>query len=126
MVASDQPRQLIGTWTLKTTYFWSQTFPAGRAVAIEHDYTHSVASSAVFVEPTGTMIADLKQYCVDSDFVAGVRKATKPGQTVPSLGPEYISYVLVTGANWAGPIGDFKMVIDKGSPGALVSFCGSG
>lgn len=125
MVASDEPRELIGLWTLKTTFFWNQTFPAGRAVVIEHDYTPSVAGSAVFVEPPATMVADLKQYCVDSEFVAGVSKmAPSPNAPLPS--PEYISYVLVTGANWAAPIGDFQMTIDKGSPANLVSFCGTG
>lgn len=39
---------------------------------------------------------------------------------------ERIDYVLVTGANWKSPIGDFHMVIDKGAPANLVSFCGTG
>jgi hypothetical protein len=34
--------------------------------------------------------------------------------------------VLVTEANWKAPIGDFHMVIDKGAPANLVSFCGTG
>ena len=37
-----------------------------------------------------------------------------------------IAYVLTTGANWAGPIGDFHLVVDKGAPDSLVSFCGDG
>ena len=37
-----------------------------------------------------------------------------------------VRYVLTTGANWARPIGDFRMVIDKLSPSNLVSFCGTG
>jgi hypothetical protein len=120
------PRDLIGTWTLHTTFYWTQTFPAGQTVTIEHTYAPSVASSAVLVDPPATMVADLKQYCVDSDFVASVKKLIPPGASVPTGSPEYISYVLVTGANWAAPIGDFQMVIDKGSPAALVSFCGTG
>jgi hypothetical protein len=35
-----------------------------------------------------------------------------------------INYVLKTGANWAGPIGAFRLVVDKGAPQNLVSFCG--
>jgi hypothetical protein len=123
--ASPGPRTLMGTWTLKTTFYWNQTFPAGRTVTIEHTYAPSVASSAVLTEPPATMIADLAQYCVDASFVDAVRKLEAPGATVPMGSPEYISYVLVTGANWAAPIGDFQMVIDKRSPAALVSFCGT-
>jgi len=34
--------------------------------------------------------------------------------------------VLTTGANWAGPIGDFRLTVDKGEPDSLVSFCADG
>ena len=37
-----------------------------------------------------------------------------------------IGYILTTGANWSGPIGDFHLTIDKGAPENLVSFCGEG
>ena len=37
-----------------------------------------------------------------------------------------VEYILTTGANWAKPIGDFRLVVDKGKPGNLVSFCGEG
>ena len=35
-----------------------------------------------------------------------------------------IEYVLKTGGNWAGPIKQFRLVVDKGDPDSLVSFCG--
>ena len=34
--------------------------------------------------------------------------------------------MLSTGANWSGPIRRFRVVVDKGAPGNLVSFCGEG
>ena len=34
--------------------------------------------------------------------------------------------VLTTGANWRSPIGEFRLVVDKGRPENLVSFCGQG
>ena len=33
---------------------------------------------------------------------------------------------LTTGAKCAGPIADFHLVVDKGAPDLLVSFCGDG
>jgi hypothetical protein len=33
---------------------------------------------------------------------------------------------LDTGPNWSGPIRDFRLIVDKGSPKNPVSFCGSG
>jgi hypothetical protein len=38
----------------------------------------------------------------------------------------WIDYILVTGGNWEKPIGDFRLVVDKGSPSTLVSFSGNG
>ena len=32
-------------WTLKTTYYWNQTFPAGKDVVIEHRYRPSVGGT---------------------------------------------------------------------------------
>ena len=37
---------------------------------------------------------------------------------------ERISYILHTGANWAGSIAKFHLIIDKGSPDNLISLCG--
>ena len=52
------------------------------------------------------------------------RKANAPNATVGAF-EEYLSYVITSGANWAGPIGTFRLVIDKGDT-TLVSFCGDG
>jgi len=114
---------LIPTWTVRSSYVWSETFPSGRPVTIEHDYTPSVGGT-VFVpwetDPTAT--AARAEYCVDDAFAAAVAILAKgrPGDE------EHIDYVLVTGANWKGPIGDFRMTIDKGAAANLVSFCGTG
>jgi hypothetical protein len=124
--SDGSPRTLMGTWTLKTTFSWNQTFPAGKAVTVEHDYAPSVGTQAVLVGTPTSMASDLAQYCVDSGFIASVGKLAQPGYAGPNLSPEFVGYLLVTGANRAGPIGDFQMVIDKGSPAALVSFCGTG
>ena len=39
---------------------------------------------------------------------------------------ERIAYILKTGANWKGPIRDFRLVVDKGDAKNLVSFCAEG
>jgi hypothetical protein len=50
--------------------------------------------------------------------------ADKTGK--PRIVERRINYVLTTGANWAGPIKDFHLVVDKGRPDRIVSFCGQG
>jgi len=110
-------------WTLKTTFFWQQQFAAGRETVIEHRYKPSVGT----VVPVGAAglakilkSADYRKYCADEDLLATLAKARS------DFSQWSIDYVLKTGANWAGPIKDFRLVVDKGSPDNLVSFCGQG
>ena len=110
-------------WTLKTTFFWQQQFAAGRETIIEHRYKPSVGT-VVPVDAAGLAkllkSADYRKYCVDQDLLATLAKSKS------ILSQWSIEYVLKTGANWAGPIKDFRLVVDKGSPDNLVSFCGQG
>lgn len=118
-------------WVLKTTFHWSQTFPAGRDVVIEHAYTPAVGGSV------GAMVgspgysrdaegaAERARFCIDDAFLAAVARG-KGAAEYPPYTEQRIAYVLKTGGNWSEPIGDFRLVIDKGSPRNLVSFCASG
>ena len=120
------------TWTLKTTYFWRQTFPAGREIVVEHSYTPSVGESAgtqwgsAYFAKQPEFAARRAHYCVDDDFLASVKKATKPGDAEAPFTEQRIEYILSSGANWKAPIGAFRMMVDKGAPANLVSFCADG
>jgi hypothetical protein len=126
-------RHIEPRWILKSTYFWQQTFPAGRDIVVEHHYKPAVGGSA------GTAIGSpgwqkeewaanyQAKYCLDADFLASIERARKVADvTYPPFSEERISYILKTGANWAGPIGDFHLVVDKGRADKIVSFCGDG
>jgi hypothetical protein len=134
-VGKGMEHHLAPNWTLKSTFFWQQTFPAGREIIIEHRYRPSVG------ETVGTMLGspDIEKqslahyesaYCADKDFVAAAHRAlSKPDAFGAVSSPFFerrIAYILTTGVNWAGPIGDFHLVVDKGAPDSLVSFCGDG
>lgn len=117
-------------WTLKQTYFWKQTFPAGREIVIEHRYRPSVGGTVQTQVNDKTADAATRRdyqtrFCADADLVKAVGAMTRKNKGAPP--PEYrISYVLKTGANWAGPIGDYRLVIDKGKADSLISFCETG
>ena len=70
----------------------------------------------------------LRKYCIDKDFLATIEQLRQANKS--EFGPPYneqrIDYILKTGANWSGPIKDFHLVVDKGDPASLVSFCGDG
>jgi len=124
------PRRLVPAWTVRETWHWQQLFPAGRDLVIEHAYrpgTGASVGTALTVpgfraSPEGRrMIAD---YCIDGAFLAAVdRLARRLGGTVPE---QRLGYILTTGGNWRSPIGDFRLVVDKGAPENLVSFCAQG
>jgi hypothetical protein len=126
-------KHLVPAWTVRETWYWRQSFPAGRDLHVEHSYVPGTGGSVGSMlvdrkargEPEGRrMIAD---YCLDADFLATVdRRAAATHAEFAILPEKRIGYVLTTGANWRSPIGRFRLVVDKGAADNLVSFCGSG
>lgn len=120
---------LMPLWTLKTTHYWTQVFPAGRELDVRHRYAPAVGGSAGsgFGDPAMAESEYLNeqatQYCTDDAFEAGARRMRSRGLYLTET---WVDYILTTGANWAEPIGDFRLVVDKGSSRNLVSFCGEG
>jgi Domain of unknown function (DUF4424) len=125
-------KHLAARWTLQTTYYWEQTFPAKAETAIEHRYKPSVGGTVQTA--LGSPGADKEpwydeykeKYCFDSAFLASVERARKAAKSKfgGPFSEERIDYILRTGANWSGPIKEFRLVIDKGAADSLVSFCG--
>lgn len=139
---ADDPNAVQPAWQIVTHITRKQLFPAGKTVTVEHEYT-PVAGGSV----GGALVAEYrnnpemqfseyaKQYCIDKPFLAAFDKAHSVKQKAfDAKGPEYsgiphmehwVSYVLKSGANWKGPIKDFRLVIDKEKPSNLLSFCGT-
>lgn len=120
-------------WTLKSAYWWRMSFPAGQAVRVFHRYAPSVGGAAglSFIEegrPGGEIHREYqKKYCMDASFDRAVQKLIqRAGGDYPPYSESWISYVLLTGQNWATTIETFRVTVDKGDPAALVSFCGEG
>ena len=122
-------KHFVPAWTMTETWHWEQVFPAGRDLVVEHAYTPGVGGSVDaalgFAEfrasPEGK--AMIRDYCVDSAVLAGLDRLRRRSPATPE---QRIGYVLTTGANWRSPIGAFRLVVDKGAPGNLVSFCAEG
>ena len=122
------------TWTVKTSFVRQQTFPPNRPVVVEHHYRTSLGVSFDTVLRKGlrlnkAMESEVQRYrtlyCIQDSFLAAIDKlGAASDANIENLQERRIRYVLKTGANWAGPIKDFKLVIDKGKPDYLVSFCG--
>lgn len=133
-VGKGMQPHLTARWALRTTFYWEQVFPAGAETLIEHRYRPSVGESAGTAlggrnaEREDWFKAYERKYCLDKNFHAAVARA-RHGASEAHGAPfteERIDYILRTGANWSGPIGAFRLVVDKGHPDNLVSFCGQG
>lgn len=120
-------------WILKTSVFREQTFPAGKPVIVEHTYRPSVGGSPDTIlrkalRQNKSMAKEIeryrREYCVSDEFLKQLDKlAGSAAANTEMIQERRITYVLKTGANWAGPIKDFKLSIDKGGAHRLVSYC---
>ncbi len=121
-------------WSLATTYYFNLVFPAGKETRIEHKYHPSVGSSNVTSLGDPNLISEswikekIGKYCIDDATLNVITSAKKPPHMDygSPFTEERISYILHTGANWMGPIANFHLAIDKGSPENLISLCGYG
>jgi hypothetical protein len=118
-------------WTIKTTVTRRQLFPAGRAIRVEHSYVPmaggSVGGGLNREYRREADFADKRRtYCIDDDFLRAFDGRMARAKNNYAYGETWLSYVLKTGANWAGPIRDFRLVVDKGTADNLVSFCAKG
>jgi hypothetical protein len=133
-IGKGMAKHLAARWGLRTTFYWEQTFAAKAETIVEHRYRPSVGGSVQTSLGSPSSVKEAwydeykRKYCLDSDFLATIdrlRKAAK-SEFGPPYSEERIDYILRTGANWSGPIGQFHLTVDKGDAGSLVSFCGQG
>jgi hypothetical protein len=128
----EYSESIVPRWTLRDTWHWQQTFPAGRDLIVDHRYRPGAGSSPglPLAEPsyrrTADGRADLAAWCPDRDFLNRIDLWNQQQLMSNEIDNETISYILTTGGNWRSPIGSFRLVVDKGSPDAVVSFCGEG
>ncbi len=139
----DDPKAVEPAWQSTTHITRKQLFPAGKTVIVEHSYKPVAGGSvggaliAEYRKSSDSYFAEYaKHYCMDNAFLAGFDKAyAAKAKAAKAKGDEYggvpytehwISYVLKSGANWKGPIKDFRLVIDKDKSDNLLSFCGTG
>jgi hypothetical protein len=65
-----------------------------------------------------------KDYCITGKFLADLDKlAGTAAANTSKVQERRISYILKTGANWSGPIKQFKLSVDSRKADRLVSFC---
>lgn len=102
-------------WSAQVIYSWQQSFKANAITQVQHQYAPLVGGS-VSLYPA----EDSKTYCMDQNFRTGLKKAKSQHAPYQALG-----YILTTGANWAKPIQNFRLTVERDA-NELVSFCWNG
>ncbi|ERL55350.1 DUF4424 family protein [Psychrobacter aquaticus] len=106
----DDPSYI--SWDSQIIYSWQQTFKANALTTVKHTYTPLVGGSVHLGAE------EFNYFCVDEYTARGFHDSgARPY--------EALSYILTTGANWAKPIKDFKLTVER-DPDELMSFCWKG
>lgn len=124
-------------WKVSDTILWEQTFPAGKVTEVVHEYPPFVGSvyNAPFQRGSGydfRLPTDYdpekgKEACLDRETRRAIENKIKlhaeRGASMVYVSVQEVEYILGTGRNWKGPIGDFKLRIKKDSPDQVISLC---
>ena len=121
-------------WLVRTRFWWRQHFPIGKPVILDERYRPVTGESLAGHEELAPTSEDgrywLKTYCMDAKVRTAAlamlaRNSANPrsGNLLTALATDY---VLSTGNNWKGPIGRFRLVLDKLKPENVLSLCWGG
>ena len=120
-------------WVAKTSFWWHQVFPAGKTVVIEHSYQPVTGQSFFGHESLSDKDegpANRKAFCIDASTRAAIdsriAKLDKSGVNGAYLEAYQSEFVLKTANNWKGPIGRFRLTLDKLKPANVLSLCWDG
>jgi hypothetical protein len=132
--ATEEATTYLPRWKIRTAVTRSQLFPAGQTIAVSHRYKPvsggSVGGGLDRQYRNGEYAREhAAEFCIEDGWFAAFDKALAKRATAANPSPYtelWLGYVLSTGANWKGPTGEFRMVVDKGKPENLISFCADG
>lgn len=118
VAAIDYMRASGGNWQIKETAYWVQTFPAGKEIEVNHEYTPFTG-----IYPSGTIKEDGCPNEGSQQAIDKIIEKNTDEQYYSGINMREVEYILGTGRNWNGPIKDFRLVIKKDSPDEIISLC---
>lgn len=128
----------IPGWAISTRYYWEQTFKAGAETKISHAYKAHPSGGLFYwydwTKPDENWESDPNaddkaKYCITEAGIAEIHNALPqdPEQGNLRHGTAYtIQYVLTTANTWKGPIGTFKLTLDKKDEKSALAVCMDG
>jgi hypothetical protein len=123
--------EVYPNWSLVTRFHWTQEFAPGATLRISHRYD-TLAPGGLFgwTHPAPDyMQTDVARFCIDEGTSRAMYKRLQNAafEDGTAMGvAHYITYVLRTANSWSGPIGRFRLTIDKGAAENILSLCAEG
>jgi hypothetical protein len=113
-----EPSSYSPRWKYQVVYQWEQSFPPG-PTRVDIRYRPITGDGQDFGDFYSGPEA-VQRNCVDDAFRSALKRRRAAGRFGDRL---TLGYVLKTAQYWHGPIGRFRLVVDKGRPEDLVAFC---
>jgi Domain of unknown function (DUF4424) len=121
-------------WVVQTSVTRRQVFKAGATVRVQHRYKPLAGGSvggglSPEYRKEDWAKQNIAKFCIEESWLKSFDKQLPKHvteQNPTGYNEIWLGYVLKSGANWKGPIKDFRLVVDKGKADSLVSFCGEG
>jgi Domain of unknown function (DUF4424) len=133
-VGSETEPFYMQKWVVQTSVTRRQVFKAGASVKVQHRYKPLAGGSvggglSPQYRNEDWAKGNIAKFCVEDSWLKSFDKQIPKhasDQNPTGYNEIWLGYVLKTGANWKGSIKDFRLVVDKGKPDSLVSFCAEG
>ena len=128
-------------WKVAATVLWEQTFPAGKEVIVEHSYTPFVGKIYTVpyqkqkkytyispdILPAPYKQNNPKEACIDEGTRQTIQNRINSyvakGAKNITVWRDDVEYILATGRNWKGPIGEFRLLVEKDTADQIISLC---
>jgi Domain of unknown function (DUF4424) len=107
-------------WTLKTTAYWRQVFPAGQVLALSLSYK-PVAGRNAF--SSGALQPLKKGVCIDAVGEQSIMRLASQGAPLTMVSVGYIAH---PGGEALGPVGRFRLTVDQSDIKSIVATCRQG
>jgi hypothetical protein len=134
LAEADAPEQEHPKWTVRTKFYWTQHFPAGKTVVLEHSYMPVTGQTFFTQEDLKANYTEgghnwQKDYCMDAGTLSAIHAQManrKPSQDSGMVNIYSTGFILKTANNWKGGIGTLHLTIDKLKPANVMSLCWDG
>jgi Domain of unknown function (DUF4424) len=111
---------LSPTWTLKTTAYWRQLFPAGQTLPVSLQY-HPIVGHNAF--SSGALQPLKKGACIDAGAEQSIMRLASAGAPMVMVA---VAYVAHAGSEALGPVGRFRLMVETSDAKSIVATCRQG